>query len=425
MSGLQPGPSLGDGLLEPTINTQRPAGILAQVNEYKIISELGKGAFGLVYVVERDIVDNPASTTRRLENDLENNKTKNENRFAMKVLTETPHQKTFRRGPGSTGDSKDKKLMREIAILKKLNHPHLVKLYAAIRESVPPYSIFIILEYIEAGPIMKAINSENGGSPRFVNPILKSFLGESLASRCFRGVLSALSYLHRNKIAHRDLKPDNILVDFDWCVKVTDFGVSEQFTTPSTRGMCKDTAGTWPFWSPEMCSDDDEGDGSYGAYKADVWAAGVCLWCFVYGALPFWGDTPTMLFESIAHETPAKPGRRSPQLEELLDAMLQKDPDLRPSPEECEKLTWLQQHSTAETELALTAYSDSVDHLLHEVDEHELANAFTPGSLRFSESIDKKLRKWKRRASHSVQQRKSDVMREHSCRAPTKRCKTR
>jgi [calcium/calmodulin-dependent protein kinase] kinase len=300
--------------------------------------------------------------------------------------------------------------MREIAILKKIDHPHLVKLYVAIREESPPNNIFVILEYIEAGPIMTSVVSESGGPPSFINPLTKGILGEALASKCFRAVLSALSYLHLNNIAHRDLKPDNILVDFNWCVKVTDFGVSRQFTMPSSRGLCQDTAGTWPFWSPEMC--DEDNDGTYGAYKADVWAAAICLWCFVYGALPFWGATPTDLFDIITRNIPVKPSHRSPELESMLDAMLRKDPEKRPTTQECEQFEWLQRHSSEATESALMRHN--AQPLDRDLQEQEIENAFTPGEVKFSESINNKLRKWRRRASNSVQKRKSDLIKEHS-----------
>ena len=99
-------------------------------------------------------------------------------------------------------------------------------------------------------------------------------------------------------------------------LKLADFGVSKYFgeeDKTSGSGYVSDTQGTWPFWSPEMC--DDSFDGGYSAYAADVWAAGVCLWVFVFGTLPFWGPTPDSIFNSIFRDPlPEIPSRKSPQL---------------------------------------------------------------------------------------------------------------
>ena len=122
--------------------------------------------------------------------------------------------------------------------------------------------------------------------------------------------MSALAYLHKNFIAHRDLKPDNLLVNFNGTLKVTDFGVSSHFTEEKrktainlrqlarskSRGIVSKTEGTFPFYSPEMCAESGVG---YSAYMSDLWAAGVCLWIFVFGKLPFFHSDVVQLFSMI------------------------------------------------------------------------------------------------------------------------------
>lgn len=88
-------------------------------------------------------------------------------------------------------------------------------------------------------------------------------------------VLQGLDYLHAHKIAHGDLKPDNLLLASSGHIKIADFG-SSQLTR---RGeVVKRTTGTPAFMAPELCSGE-----AYHARLADVWALGVCLYMFVFG----------------------------------------------------------------------------------------------------------------------------------------------
>lgn len=171
-----------------------------------------------------------------------------------------------------------------------------------------------------------------------------------------------MKYLHFNKIAHRDLKPENLLLTADGNLKLADFGVSEDFSTAedeATRsGMLANTKGSWPFFSPEMVEADE--DNKYNAYKADVWAAGSCLWVFIFGKLPFWQPhdphNPEPIFNKLieAKSTlPSFPSRKSPELYEIFEKLFTADPVARPSFEECEQLSWIKIHTTVEIETAL------------------------------------------------------------------------
>ena len=88
-------------------------------------------------------------------------------------------------------------------------------------------------------------------------------------------LLQGLSYLHANKIAHGDLKPDNFLLATNGHLKIADFG-SSQLTR--VGDLVNRTAGTPAFMAPEVCS-----GGAYQARLADVWALGVSLYMFVFG----------------------------------------------------------------------------------------------------------------------------------------------
>lgn len=159
---------------------------------------------------------------------------------------------------------------------------------------------------------------------------------EEHAALYFVDILHGLAYLHQHHIIHRDLKPENILLDSRGIARLSDFGVSHIFdddsglenndtdddpdhlvtshplgltrqdtnTALQMRKMCHDglmtkTEGTWAFWSPEMC----EGGKAFSGYTADIWAAGVCLYIFVTGKLPFFSDNPLDLMDMIKEGT--------------------------------------------------------------------------------------------------------------------------
>ena len=111
-------------------------------------------------------------------------------------------------------------------------------------------------------------------------------------------------------------------------------------------GMLSKTEGTWCFWSPEMCVEqqgDKKGRGTFSGYAADMWAAGVCLYIFVTGRLPFYSEVPTELFEKIG-EAKIEYGSLglSNSLVDLLRRTLEKDPKKRAGVGDCLQHPFLQ-----------------------------------------------------------------------------------
>lgn len=344
---------------------QTETGMLLQVNDYVILAELGKGSFGNVYKVERKAYGLGSSKI-----------------FAMKTVSAGVTKKLKRLSrAGEKGNEDRDVFLREIALMKKMNHPNLIHLEEVIEaeESMRPKCYYIVMEFIIDGPIMHTV--KNSDPPKFASRLSATgVFGEAKASTIMRELLSALSYLHRNKIAHRDLKPENMLMAGDGSLRLADFGVSKSFENIScgNLGYVTDTQGTWAFWSPEMCGDDIATP--YSAYLADVWAAGICLWIFIFGELPFYKPDPEELFEVIyTAELPPLPSNKSPELQQLLFAMLSKEVSTRPSSEQCEKFDWIQQHSTAAKEEALSAYLPSID--LSDDKTLDVLHALTPGSV--------------------------------------------
>lgn len=106
-----------------------------------------------------------------------------------------------------------KKINREIWILQKLNHQHLVRVYEAIFEEA---RIHVVMEYVPGGEIFELI-------------INKGRLSEAQARPFFQQFVSCIEYCHNRQIAHRDLKPENILLDETRTqIKLADFGLSNR-----------------------------------------------------------------------------------------------------------------------------------------------------------------------------------------------------
>jgi calcium/calmodulin-dependent protein kinase kinase 2 len=210
-------------------------------------------------------------------------------------------------------------MLQEIAIMKMLVHSNLVNLLEIINYEDSKF-VYLVLEHIEGGTIM-GYDEDSG---RYVYRLTGRVMGEGTASRTFKDLISALSYLHANHIAHRDIKPDNLLVNFNGQLKLSDFGVSSHFENDrkkssislvalarsKSRGSVSKTEGTFSFYSPEMCT--VKTMTGYSAYMADMWAATVCLWIFIFGRVPFFHPEVMTLFQMIREEEPIMPHAVSP-----------------------------------------------------------------------------------------------------------------
>lgn len=285
-------------------------------------------------------------------------------------------------------------LLQEINVMKRLAHSNLVKLKEIINDENSKY-LFLVLEYMQGGTVM--IHDEK--TNKYVYALTKTVMLESTARRVFKDLASALSYMHANHIAHRDIKPDNLLIDFEGNLKLSDFGVSAHFESDrkkhsismkalarsTSRGQVQGTEGTFNFYSPEMCFTGQSR--GYNAYMADLWASAVCLWIFVFGTVPFQSGDVTELFRTIREVEPPRPHRLSPELDNLLGLMMRKDVTRRPSCMDVRHHCWV-----TETPLAQHAEVILLDSEVNAVASSALSTTISvspPTSSPFSCSLDK------------------------------------
>ncbi|QPG74062.1 hypothetical protein FOA43_001383 [Brettanomyces nanus] len=285
------------------------------LNTYEILKDLGYGQHGKVKLA-RDI------DTGQL--------------VAIKIVDRASKPGLGRLTRRGSLVSQEDKIRREIAIMKKCCHPHIVKLIEVL-DSETSRKIYLILEYLEKGEILwQRRDSSTDEKP-------EPFLTVKQAKCVFRDVVSGLEYLHNQGIIHRDIKPSNLLINKDDVVKISDFGISFAANLDG-NGLSDDfelakTAGTPAFLAPELCTTD--GDDVRVTYKIDIWALGVTLYCVLFGQLPFSGETEFQLFDAINNAPLCYPNmeewRVSPkipehdfvQIKDLLSGLLERDPTKR------------------------------------------------------------------------------------------------
>ena len=206
----------------------------------------------------------------------------------------------------------------EIKLLKKLrNHKNIIKYF----EHFETEKYFcIVMENISGGNLLNAINK-------------MSKFSEPMARNIFKQLILTIKYLHNMSIVHRDIKPDNILLELDNTIKLCDFGVSTQVKKGQ---LLTDSCGTPAFIAPEILKDKP-----YDPYMTDIWSSGVVLYIIISGFFPFRGSNETELRKNIISGKFPKLNDISDNLKDLLDKMLEINPDKRIYLDEILKHPWL------------------------------------------------------------------------------------
>ncbi len=244
-------------------------------------------------------------------------------------------------------------LMREIAILKKLDHPFIAKLFEVI---ITDSFIFIVLEFAENGSVLDHITNHGP-------------LSEAAAKRMFTQLMSALDYIHEVcHVAHRDVKAENVLLDRHNNVRLIDFGLSNMFnpSSPELSTSC----GSPSYTAPEMIRREPY------TKAVDLWSAGVLLYAMITGYFPFNGQTMADVLHAVLHTPPKFPSHMSSEIIDLLRQMLCKNQDIRITIAGVKKHQW-----TRECEFSKFLELDFA------TDSQWLANTVTEGMAKKSEMM--------------------------------------
>ncbi|CAD8164108.1 unnamed protein product [Paramecium pentaurelia] len=198
------------------------------------------------------------------------------------------------------------RVQREIMILRKVNHPNVIKLYEILESE---QSVYLVMEYVRGGELYDYI-------------IKKKYLPEHVAVRFFQQIIFAIEYLHSNNITHRDLKPENLLLDENKQLKIADFGLS--FISITKGELLKTACGSPCYAAPEMLVGKQ-----YEGLKSDIWSCGIILFAMLCGYLPFEHENTKELYQLIKTSDFEKPTHLSPNAIDILTKILVKDPDKR------------------------------------------------------------------------------------------------
>ena len=169
-------------------------------------------------------------------------------------------------------------ILYEIKIMKKIREcKNVVKIFETFENKK---YFCIVMENIPGGNLLNIINK-------------MTKLSEKISKIIFYQLIITIKYLHNLNIIHRDIKPDNILLDLNNNIKLSDFGISLQI---KKNIYIKDHVGTPAFLAPEILIKNDIG---YEPYKTDIWSSGVVLFYMLTGIFPFRGNSEDELHKNI------------------------------------------------------------------------------------------------------------------------------
>ncbi|CDF34350.1 Serine/threonine protein kinase [Chondrus crispus] len=281
------------------------------VNEYIMLGGIGRGSFGKVKLAL-------STADKRF--------------YAVKVILNVK----------KNGVSESMSNREEQAVLRKLDHPNIVR-HKDVLFDPDRDGYCVIVEYMARGVVMDSSKLEG------VKP-----LSEDGVREIMRDVVAGLEYLHYQRIAHRDIKPDNLLRCGDGTVKISDFGEARMYDVSAEDPRAKAAApGTPAFIAPELCVSERSPKAPPESYAADIWSLGASLFYMVYGRAPFLAKSVFEIYDCICTQQlrfPDQP-KVSRKLKDLIKKMLIKEPKNRAKLQDVAKHAWFGERVAQREEL--------------------------------------------------------------------------
>ncbi len=241
------------------------------LEKVRLTQKLGSGGMGTVYLAEHATLDK---------------------KVAVKILPEH-----LSRDPEYVS-----RFRAEAQTAFGLQHPGVVRVHDI---GYADGKYFIVMQYIEGESLQKIVNTLGPLDPRD-------------AAKLMIGVLRALHYAHSMGIVHRDIKPDNIIVQKNNQPVITDFGLAFETDTSLKYTAAGTVVGTPWFISPEQAN------GQRADYRSDLYSLGVTLYFLVAGRVPFTAQGALAVLNKHINEPPVAPSIFNPRISPVMDAVILK-----------------------------------------------------------------------------------------------------
>lgn len=247
---------------------------------YKVERRLGRGGMGTVYRATQISLDRPA---------------------ALKILSRDLAE-----------DSEFvERFLKEARSAARLNHPNVVQVYNAGREG---NLFYLSMEFMQGGSLQGVLDREGRLPPARVVPLIL-------------GAAEALVWAEQNNIVHRDIKPDNLMLDSAVKLKIGDFGIAADRRTSKTLYDGGKIVGTPHYMAPEQAL------GKRVDHRADIYALGSTIYATLGGTPPFEGETPTEVLLKKVKDPPPPLSKLAPDVPKALvlavEKMMAMEPEKR------------------------------------------------------------------------------------------------
>src|ERR1035437_5170059 len=233
------------------------------IGKYKILSTIGSGGFGTVYLAEDTWID-------------------------KKVALKVPHKQNLDFG----------ELLREPRLLATLNHPNIVAILTAEKQE---NVFFIVMEFVP-GETLESIIARDGALD----------LPRALDYTC--QICNAVDHAHRQGVLHRDLRPSNVLVTDNGLIKVADFGTS-RFLEIAAHGTT--VIGSPPYMAPEQFQ-------GRAVFASDIYSLGVTMYQMFTGVLPYDTPSPADLDRLMRGDLLTAPRLKNPKIPKAINDIVLK-----------------------------------------------------------------------------------------------------
>lgn len=244
------------------------------IDHFSTLSVIGKGSYAKVLLVRKN-------DTKQM--------------YAMKVLKKENVEKK----------NQEKHIKVEKSILSEIDHPFVIKFKGSFQTDK---KLFFILEYCPGGELFNLLAKKR----RFSEDQTRFYAAQ---------IILAIEHLHAKDIVYRDLKPENVLIDAQGYIRITDFGLSRQNVGDSSGA--KSICGTPEYLAPEIVMRLEYGK------AVDWWTVGSIIYEMLVGAPPFYTENRQELFERIKFDVPKYPNSLGANAKNLIEGLLKKDPSKR------------------------------------------------------------------------------------------------